>query len=297
MRDFYIKRRNISQNLMIIKNRIIGLNRLLSAIHESDDMRISIFLSKIGLDKKSIDILRKNKINELACGIILIFKHRIFQTDARLFSLIMRRYGLDGDPPESLRKIGESLEISHERVRQLELMALKLCRSEQCLKILKETLKSLALGILKEKGFENPRGLLAKSPSEYSLKSMKNEKAFTFDIQKTGENRNVIVIRPLKPTDKNDAITVTEKNIESFHAEFMRTVKKIGWHDKLKLKSISDIKKKYVRAYEKWTVEEDEILKNGFPEGLGVSELSSILQRQPSAIISRLPRLGLKSNG
>ena len=38
----------------------------------------------------------------------------------RLQRVILARYGLDGEPPRSLRKLGTQLGLSHERIRQLE---------------------------------------------------------------------------------------------------------------------------------------------------------------------------------
>ena len=41
-----------------------------------------------------------------------------------LRQVIIARYGLDGHPPRSLRQLGEQLNLSHERIRQLEQDAL-----------------------------------------------------------------------------------------------------------------------------------------------------------------------------
>lgn len=43
---------------------------------------------------------------------------------AHLRQVIIARYGLDGHPPRSLRQLGEQLNLSHERIRQLEQDAL-----------------------------------------------------------------------------------------------------------------------------------------------------------------------------
>jgi RNA polymerase primary sigma factor len=44
-------------------------------------------------------------------------------------SVLMRRFGLDGNPPQTLEQVGESLGITRERVRQLEARALRELRS------------------------------------------------------------------------------------------------------------------------------------------------------------------------
>lgn len=56
---------------------------------------------------------------------------------------------------------------------------------------------------------------------------------------------------------------------------------------------LAKIRAEYPKAYEKWMEGEDELLKQKFGEGANTEELSKIFQRQPSAIRSRLIKLGL----
>lgn len=53
------------------------------------------------------------------------------------------------------------------------------------------------------------------------------------------------------------------------------------------------IRAKYPKAYEKWTEKEDVAIKIHFENGATIKELSNLFQRQPSAIRSRLAKLGL----
>lgn len=53
------------------------------------------------------------------------------------------------------------------------------------------------------------------------------------------------------------------------------------------------IKRKHPRAYEKWSDEEDDELRSLFKRGVGSSEAAEHFGRQPSAISSRLNKLGL----
>ncbi|MCC6266780.1 MAG: hypothetical protein IT300_04365 [Dehalococcoidia bacterium] len=55
------------------------------------------------------------------------------------------------------------------------------------------------------------------------------------------------------------------------------------------------IKERYPRAYEKWSDDEEEQLRSLRGEGHLLDEIAEIHQRQPSAIESRLDRLGLTS--
>jgi len=58
---------------------------------------------------------------------------------------------------------------------------------------------------------------------------------------------------------------------------------------------MSEIRKKYPRAYEKWTEDEDARLRAEFAKGAAKSELAALFQRRLSAIRSRLRKLGLLS--
>lgn len=63
--------------------------------------------------------------------------------------------------------------------------------------------------------------------------------------------------------------------------------------DNLHQQRIKQIRQQYQRAYEKWTEEEDTLLRQKHDDGVGVQILSRLLQRQPGAIESRLRKLGL----
>lgn len=56
---------------------------------------------------------------------------------------------------------------------------------------------------------------------------------------------------------------------------------------------LEKIRQRHPRAYEKWSDEEDSYVEHKYREGLSIQELAEILHRQPSAIRSRLRRLGL----
>jgi hypothetical protein len=56
---------------------------------------------------------------------------------------------------------------------------------------------------------------------------------------------------------------------------------------------LETIHRRYPRAYEKWTEEEDVRLKIEYGKGLGIRPLSEMFQRRPGSIRSRLRKLGL----
>lgn len=58
---------------------------------------------------------------------------------------------------------------------------------------------------------------------------------------------------------------------------------------------LAKIKEKYPRAYEKWTEAEEDELRRMQSSGKSLIEIAVALSRQPSAIRTRLERLGLES--
>ena len=56
---------------------------------------------------------------------------------------------------------------------------------------------------------------------------------------------------------------------------------------------VEQIRREYPKAYAKWTEEEDTRLRNEYTQGRTANELAKSFQRKPSAIRSRLRKLGL----
>ena len=59
--------------------------------------------------------------------------------------------------------------------------------------------------------------------------------------------------------------------------------------------SIEEIRQQYLRAYEKWSAVEDAQLTELYRSGLNPRQIAKTLERQPSAIRSRLAKLNLVS--
>ena len=56
---------------------------------------------------------------------------------------------------------------------------------------------------------------------------------------------------------------------------------------------MEEIRQAHPRAYEKWNAEEDDRLRQLFRTGATAKDIAHVLQRQPSAIRSRLAKLSL----
>lgn len=100
-------------------------------------------------------------------------------------------------------------------------------------------------------------------------------------------------IRKIVPALIQDAIP----KFWSVYVEYEEDKKELAAkkEDKVMSKSYSlgTIHRQYPRAYERWTDDEDARLKVEYGKGLGIQLLSEMFQRQPTAIRSRLRKLGI----
>lgn len=60
------------------------------------------------------------------------------------------------------------------------------------------------------------------------------------------------------------------------------------------MNGFTKLRLKYPNAYEIWSTQQDENLKNNFLNGMTINELAQKFQRKPSAIRSRIKKLGLR---
>lgn len=81
---------------------------------------------------------------------------------------------------------------------------------------------------------------------------------------------------------------VQAKDLSNFKNKALEIMKR-------KTFSMDQVRKKYPKAYEKWTSEEDKLLRKEFQEGLTNSEIAKLHQRKSGAIHARLKKLGLIS--
>jgi hypothetical protein len=100
-------------------------------------------------------------------------------------------------------------------------------------------------------------------------------------------------IRKLVPALIQDAVP----KFWSIYIEYEENKKELESKKERKIRSrsysLETVRQRYPRAYEKWTEDEDARLKVEYGKGLGIRLLSEMFQRQPSAIRSRLRKLGI----
>jgi RNA polymerase primary sigma factor len=109
-------------NLLQVSDENISLSAVIDEEHDfvlSDKLEQKIILpADLILLKNSLRLLLRNALTEL---------------DAKEEKVVRLRFGLDGADPKTLKEIGEMMNLSRERIRQIEAQALdKLHRSHKC---------------------------------------------------------------------------------------------------------------------------------------------------------------------
>jgi hypothetical protein len=134
----------------------------------------------------------------------------------------------------------------------------------------------------------------------YSRKISAGKRTYFIDIKETVEGKLYLVISESRLNQtgsyEHDRVMIFEEDIEPFFSELNNALKFLKKDTKaypVKAYPVEEIRKKYTKAYEKWSEEEDKNLMAEYSRGKNINELAEDFQRKPGAIRSRLQKLGL----
>jgi hypothetical protein len=124
---------------MMVRSQLLALNAVLSEIY-GVPTRIGGVLTALGFDEQQTNTLRDVHLQVVLSTVITVIEECLSARDKedRLYTVLCRRFGLDGAPSETLQSIGSRLGIGRERVRQLQRKAIRLLRSKSVLRFLEE---------------------------------------------------------------------------------------------------------------------------------------------------------------
>ena len=109
-------------NLLQVSDENISLSAI---IDEEHDFRLSDKIEQTVIPSADKVLVRQAMRNQL--------RSALGELDEKEGRVIRLRFGLDGDEPRTLKEIGEMLNLSRERIRQIEVQALeKLRRAAKC---------------------------------------------------------------------------------------------------------------------------------------------------------------------
>ena len=114
-----------------LREMVVGLNEILTEIY-GIETRLSILLSQLGFNERQIKEIREKYLREIVVSFLKSLEERVLscQDGERAFMVVRRYYGLDGEPRDTLQRLGDTLSITRERVRQIKVKALKKCKAK-----------------------------------------------------------------------------------------------------------------------------------------------------------------------
>lgn len=135
----------------------------------------------------------------------------------------------------------------------------------------------------------------------FSEKVVAGSRTYFFDVKESRDETKYLVISESRKGGKEEyehnRIMIFQEHIPVFAKGLKKTLKFIRESSKTRAYGVEEIRQKYPKAYTKWTEDEDSILRSEYLRGNTVDELASTFQRQPSAVRSRLRKLGLVEEG
>lgn len=127
----------------------------------------------------------------------------------------------------------------------------------------------------------------------FTEKVVAGSRTYFFDTKEAKDGTKYLVIsesRQGSSSYEHSRVMVFEEHLEAFVEGFNKTLHFLDVETKAY--KVDDVRQTYPKAYERWSHDEDEQLKVKHQAGVSVSELAIYFQRQPSAIRSRLAKLG-----
>lgn len=140
---------------MSIKLQIVGLNNFLTTIYRQD-MRLSALLTRLEFGPEQIECVRMQHLEQLVNLYIDLVRQWITtgRDGERLYSILSRRFSFDGQPVTIRQNLADEYGISRERVRQLEVKALKKCRSRKILCQWELTVQAFIMNLIGQSSVE-----------------------------------------------------------------------------------------------------------------------------------------------
>ncbi len=137
---------------MDLQNQLAGLDQFLSAIYGSGASLGSV-LGSLGFDAAQLKSLQERHLASIASGFIEAIHERLTWEDKDTwFRLIVRRFGLDGEPPAGTETAARALGLDPAYASHAAAEALEKCRTKSALEDFKKDLRRLALNELAKSG-------------------------------------------------------------------------------------------------------------------------------------------------
>ncbi len=134
---------------MDAKTQFAGLQDFLSTVY-GQGTDLNRLLAGLGFEQAQIALLRDQPLETLVAEFLEVIHKRLTSESGKdtYYQVISRRYGLDGEPPESLEAIAQKMQINPGSLRPLFEEAIGRCKTKTAQADFKKSLKHLAIAQL-----------------------------------------------------------------------------------------------------------------------------------------------------
>jgi hypothetical protein len=131
---------------MDLKIQLSGLNALLSVIY-GNETQLGSLLREVGFEQAQVDQLRDRQLEAVVDQFLGIIHKRLTSESGKdtYYQILSRRYGLDGELPESLEDISLKRNDSPEYLYQLFQEIIERCQSKTAQADFKKSLQQIAI--------------------------------------------------------------------------------------------------------------------------------------------------------
>ena len=121
-------------------------------------------------------------------------------------------------------------------------------------------------------------------------------RTFYFDIKKTDKGASFLSITITKKIEENNyersQLIVFENEVEKFGEAFLRAM--VNFRKTGREAMIEEARKKYPKAFEPWSKEDEEHLEDMFVQDRSMQDMIEYFQRNEAAIRARIAKLELE---
>ena len=126
----------------------------------------------------------------------------------------------------------------------------------------------------------------------FSKKFPAGPRTYCFEVKVSVDGISYLVIKELRTGFKDNQVMVFKEHLQGFYKGLVQADKFLN-KPGLKKSKFDEVRAIYPKAYSSWKNEDDQKLKDLYIRGVTTKQMVIVFQRQPSAIRSRIRKLGL----
>lgn len=123
-------------------------------------------------------------------------------------------------------------------------------------------------------------------------KFLAGSRTYCLEVKVSIEGTSYLVIKELRTGFKDKQVMVFKEYLQGFYKGLIQADKFLN-RPRLKKSKFSEVREIFPKAYTSWRKEDDQRLAYLCKQGKTIKQMVIVFQRQPSAISSRIRKLGL----